>query len=268
MAGEPVTIRASSLGALLDCPARWLAIHRDGRRVPTTQVAVLGRAIHAGTALFDSERLAGGAGSVEAAAQAAVALLEDPGEEVATTDDDGKAEQTKGIAASITERYCKHYAPTVQYAAVEIGVDSLHLTDLDIVLSGTADRVRVADDQLGVSDLKSGKNAVDARGHVSTKGHGFQLGVYTILAEAAIGQRLEAPAQIIGLQTNITPEKQRIAAADVPSVREVLVGDADTPGILPVAARLAHGEMTFGNPRSILCSDKFCPIFNTCFFRR
>lgn len=265
---EPIQVRASSLGSLLDCPARWLAIHREGRRSPTSQKAVLGRAVHAGTALFDSEVVAGQTPSVSAATDCAVHAFENPGEDVAAEEDDGKVEQAKGIAASLTERYCTLYAPTVKYAAVEVGVDSLHLTDLAIVLSGTADRVRLTEDGLGVSDLKTGKQAVDARGAVSTKGHAVQLGVYTLLAEAALNTRMTAEAQIIGLQTNVTPEKQRIAAADVPGVREVLVGDGDQPGVLAVAARLAHGDMTFGNPRSMMCSATYCPIYNQCFWRR
>lgn len=265
---EPVTIRASSLASLLDCPARWIAIHREGKRVPTSQTAVLGRAVHAGTAHFDGERLAGQTPSVSAAADCAVQTFENPGEEVAVEEDDGKVDQAKGIAASLTQRYCTLYAPQVQYAAVEIGVDSLHLTDLAIVLSGTADRVRARDEGLGVTDIKTGKTAVDARGQVATKGHAVQLGVYTLLAEAGMRARMTLDAQIVGLQTNVTPEKQRIAAAEVPGVRDVLLGDADQAGVLSVAARLAHGEMTFGNPRSIMCSGKFCPIYNNCFFRR
>lgn len=264
----PVTIRASSLSALLDCPARWIAIHREGKRTPTSQKAVLGRAVHAGTALFDTERMTGASGSVEAATQCAVEAFENPGEDVAAEEDDGKTEQAKGIAASLTERYCTLYAPTANFAAVEIGVDALHLTDLAIVLSGTADRVRRTDDGLGVSDLKTGKTAVDARGVVATKGHAVQLGVYTLLAEAALNARMTAEAQVIGLQTNVTPDKQRIAAAEVPGVREVLVGNDDQPGVLSVAARLAHGEMTFGNPRSMMCSNVYCPIYNNCFWRK
>lgn len=265
---EPINVRASSVSALLDCPARWIAIHREGRRVPTSQKAVLGRAVHAGTALFDGERLAGSPGSVEAATQCAVEAFENPGEEVAAEEDDGKTEQAKGIAASLTQRYCTLYAPKTTFAAVEIGVDSLHLTDLAIVLSGTADRVRQTDEGLGVVDLKTGKTAVDARGVASTKGHAVQLGVYTLLAEAALNARMTAEAQVIGLQTNVTPDKQRIAAAEVPGVREVLVGNEDQPGVLSVAARLAHGELTFGNPRSMMCSATYCPIYNNCFWRR
>lgn len=265
----PIHIRASSLASLLDCPARWIAIYREGRRVPMAQTALLGRAVHAGTAHFDSERLHGQTPSVEAASQCAAETFENPGEDVAAEDDDGKAEQAKGVAASLTSRYCTLYAPTARYAAVEVGVDALELTDLAIVLSGTADRVRtVADDGMGVVDLKTGKTAVDARGAVSTKGHAVQLGVYTLLAEAAMNARMTAEAQIVGLQTNVTPEKQRIAAAEVVGVKDVLLGDGEQPGVLAVAARLAHGELVFGNPRSMMCSAKFCPNYNNCFFRR
>lgn len=263
---EPVTIRASSIGALMDCPARWLAIHREGRRVPTTHQAKLGHAVHAGTAVFDRERVAGQTPSLTAATDAAVETVLRPTEDVAW--DDNKPEDVADVAASLTSRYCTLFAPTVEYAAVEVEPDALHLTDLGIVLTGTTDRVCRAAGGLGVADLKTGKTAVKADGSVETKGHAGQLGVYEILAEAGIGQPMAAPAQIIGLQTNLTPEKQRIAAVEVAGCKEVLLGDELQTGLLPVAARLAHGEMTFGNPRSIMCSPKFCPRYSNCFWRR
>lgn len=267
-APAPIVVRASSLSALLDCPARWTAIHREGRRVPTSQKAVLGRAVHAGTAVFDAERVNGQTPSVMAAMDAAEHAFRNPGEDVAADEDDGASAKLCDVAVSLTSRYCTLYAPQVTYAAVEVGVDALHLTDLAIVLSGTADRVRWTDDGLGVTDIKTGKTAVDARGAVNTKGHAVQLGVYTLLAEASLNARMTAEAQIVGLQTNLTPDKQRIAAAEVPGVREVLVGDAEQPGVLAVAARLAHGEIAFGNPRSMMCSAVYCPAYATCFWRR
>jgi RecB family exonuclease len=263
---EPVRIRASSLGSLMDCPARWLAVHREGRRVPSSSQAQLGRAVHAGTAHFDTERVAGQTPSITAAMDAAVQTAMTPNEDVDWQEE--TPARAADVAKSLTERYCRDFAPSVEYAAVEIGVDELHLTDLNIVLAGTADRVRKTDAGLGISDLKTGKTIVDARGHVSTKGHGAQLGVYQLLAEAGMQQAMTAPAQIIGLQTNLTPDKQRIAAAEIEGVRDVLVGDADQPGLLHVAARLAHGELTFGNPKSMMCSARYCPNFNQCFWRK
>lgn len=263
---DPVRIRASSLGALMDCPARWLSIHREGRRVPSTSQATLGRAVHAGTAVFDTDRVAGQVPSISAAMDAAVDAAMKPNEDVDWADE--TPQRAADVAKSLTEKYCRDFAPKIEYAAVEIGVDSLVLTDLDIELTGTADRVRKTDIGLGISDLKTGKTIVNAQGFVNSKGHGAQLGVYQLLAEAGLGQQMAAPAQIIGLQTNLTPDKQRIATQEIEGVRDVLVGDADQPGLLYVAARLAHGEMTFGNPKSMLCSPKYCPNFQTCFWRK
>jgi hypothetical protein len=54
-----VTVRASSLAELFDCPARWEAKHLLRMRMPSSGAARLGTAIHAGTALFDQARLDG-----------------------------------------------------------------------------------------------------------------------------------------------------------------------------------------------------------------
>ena len=87
------------------------------------------------------------------------------------------------------------------------------------------DRVRVKDDgSEGVCDIKSGTNAVSADGTVATKGHHLQTGIYRILAEAALDRVLDAPDEIIGLQTN---GKARVGCAEIRDSRTPLVGDAD-----------------------------------------
>jgi hypothetical protein len=262
----PVTIRASSFGALFDCPARWTAIHREGRRTPSRANAAIGQAVHKGTALFDTEVLHGQAPSVEAAKDAAVQTIEHPREEIDWDED--KPAQAKDIAASLTERYCTIFAPTVEYAAVEIGVDSLRIDDLAIILTGTTDRVRKTADGLGIADLKTGKQAVGTDGRAKTHGHAGQLGVYELVAEAGMGVRMDLPAQVVGLQTNVTPEKQRIGTGEVHGAKEVLIGTEDHVGLLHTAAQLAHGDIVFGNPKSMMCSERYCPAFTTCFFRR
>ena len=45
-----ITIRASSLGRLFDCPASWSATHIDGKRTPSNGKAMLGKAVHASAA--------------------------------------------------------------------------------------------------------------------------------------------------------------------------------------------------------------------------
>ena len=266
MKREPVIIRASSFGSLFDCPARWQAIYREGRRMPTSGNATLGRAVHKGTALFDGEKLAGQVPSLSAATDAAHEAVRNPGEEVDWNGEE--PERFASIAESLTGRYCTLFAPTTDYAGVEVGVESLELTDLAIILSGTADRVRRTEAGLGIADLKTGKTAVTTEGKAKTQGHAAQVGVYELVAEAGMGVRMDAPAQIIGLQTNVTPDKQRIGTGEIHGAKEVLIGTDDQVGLLNTAAKLAHGDIVFGNPKSMMCHERYCPAFKTCFFRR
>ena len=264
---ESIKVRASSVSAWLDCPYRASAIYLEGMRTPTSLAATLGKAIHKGTALFDTERLDGSSGSVGAAMDAAAEAMDKPDEEVALEPED-KPAQSLDVAVSLTQKYCEDFAPGIEYAAVELTVDALELTDLGITLTGTTDRVRRSHDQLGIADLKSGKSAVSADGRCKTAGHAVQLGVYELIAEVGMGVKMHAPAAIIGLQTNLTPDKQRIALGEVWRPSETLTGDETHPGILPTLAKFVKGEVMYGNPKSYLCSGKFCPRYSTCFFRR
>lgn len=264
---NPVTIRASSFGSLFDCPARWIAIHLEGRRTPQNGKAALGTAIHAGTAVYDCDRVAHQIPSLSAAEDAAIEAVRKPREDV-VWDEDG-ADKAEKIARSLVGRYCTIESPRHEFVAVEASVESLRITDLNIVLTGQVDRVQETESGYGVADIKSGKTAVGTDGRAKTQGHGAQLGVYELVAEAATGLRIDAPAQIIGLQTNVTPEKQRIGIGEITGAREVLLGDDQTPGLLVVASKIVHGEMpAWGNPKSMMCHATYCPNFNTCFWRR
>lgn len=264
---DPVTIRASSFGALFDCPARWTAIHMEGRRMPQSGNAALGTAIHAGTAVFDTDRVKGVAPSLSAAEEAAVESVHRPREE--TVWDEESRDKAESVARSLTNRYCTLESEKHEFVAVEASVEALHITDLGIVLTGHVDRVRRVDGSHGVTDLKSGKTAVGTDGRARTHGHAAQLGVYELVAQAATGLPIDAPAQIIGLQTNLTPDKQRIGSGEIENAREPLLGDEDHTGLLHIASRIVHGQTeAWGNPRSMMCSPKYCPIYNTCFYRR
>lgn len=265
---QPVTIRASSFGSLFDCPARWIAIHLEGKRTPSTSISALGTGVHVGTAIYDESRLPDRSPvSLDDAKQAAFESVTKPREDVDW--EDQQQSKVADVAVSLTERYCTLFAPTVEYAAVEISVDSLLLTDLDIVLTGHTDRVRRTDEGFGICDLKTGKTAVGSDGTAKTQGHAAQLGVYEIVAETALGVRMNAPAQIIGLQSNLTPDKQRIGTGEIEGAREVLIGNDEHTGLLTVAAQLVHGEIApWGNPKSMMCHKRYCPNFQTCFWRR
>ncbi|MGE0745259.1 MAG: RecB family exonuclease [Rhodospirillales bacterium] len=262
-----MTIRASSFGSLFDCPARWVAVHMEGRRTPQAGTAALGTAIHNGTAVFDKDRVAGIAPSLEAAEDAAVESINRPREET-IWDDEGR-DKAEAVARSLTQRYCTLESLRHEFVAVEASVEALHITDLAIVLTGHVDRVRRVDDQHGISDIKSGKQAVGTDGRARTHGHAAQLGVYELVAQAATGLVIDAPAQIIGLQTNLTPEKQRIGTGEITNAREPLLGDESHSGLLHMASRIVHGETeAWGNPKSMMCHERYCPNFKTCFYRR
>lgn len=263
---QPITIRASSFGSLFDCPARWIAIHLEGRRVPQTGIAALGTALHAGTAAYDSERVAGHVPSLSAAEEAAVESVRVPRED---TDWEGEQAKAESVARSLTRKYCIEESPKHDYVAVEASVESLLIEDLGIILCGTTDRVERIVDDFGIRDVKSGKQAVGTDGKAKTQGHAAQMGVYELVAEAALQVPMRAPAQIIGLQTNQTPEKQRIGTGEIVGAKEVLLGDDDNTGLLVTAAKLVHGEIPpWGNPKSMMCHNRYCPSFNTCFWRR
>jgi len=263
---QMITIRASSLSELFDCPARWEAKHIRKLRLPRSAAAQLGTAIHAGTSLYDQSRLDGNPLTPDEAAGAVVDAVYRPEEDVDWGDDSPREAEAIGIA--LHKRYCEEIAPHMEYVAVEALCERLEITDLGIVLTGTTDRIFKNDDGFGIADIKTGKTAVAADGTVKTSGHAAQLGVYELLAGTAIGCSMDAPAQIIGLQVAKTPRGQRTGRAAVHNARDLLVGDDDAPGLLQIAAEMLHAGMFYGNARSQLCNPKFCPAHQSCRWRK
>jgi len=262
-----VTVRASALSTLFDCPARFEARHIRGMKMPRTGKAQLGTAVHASTAAYDSSVLEGRGITIDEAAAAAVDAIHKPGEEVAW-EDDLPASDAESIALALHRKYCAEVAPKQDYAAVEVACERLEIADLGLALTGTTDRVRRTESGYGISDLKTGKQAVRVDGSVDTARHAMQLGVYELLAENASGVPITEPAQIVGMQTGKTDKAQRVGTAEVHTARELLVGTPDQPGVLEYAAKLIHSGAFYGNPSSPLCNPKYCPAYNTCHFRR
>lgn len=263
---NPVIIRASSLGRLFDCPASWAATHIEGKRVPSNGKAMLGKAVHASTAVFDQSNIDGAGITIDEAAAAAVDTIRKPDEDVVWDDD--TPQDAEKIALSLHVKYCQLIAPKQNYTAVEIQCDHLEISDLGLILTGTTDRIRDTDGGLAICDLKTGKAAVGSDGNVKTAGHAYQMGVYELLAEHAGGVAISAPAQIIGMNTAKTPASQRVGTGEIAGARDVLLGDGESPGILELASKLVHSGSFYGNPKSMMCHEKYCPAFPTCKFRK
>ena len=234
---EPILIRASSLAGLFECPARWEAQNIRGLRTPSSGSARLGTAVHTSTALFDTSRMNGTGITPDEAAGAAVDAIHKPDEEVVW--DDLQPTEAERIALSLHRLYCS-----------------------------TVDRVRRTEGGYGIADIKTRKSAVGADGTCKTQGHAAQLAVYELLAEHSTDICIEAPAQIIGLQVAKTERGQRVATGTISGGRDLLIGDEEFPGLLEMAATLIHSGNFYGNPRSNGCGEKYCPIFNTCKWRR
>lgn len=262
-----VVVRASALPDFFDCPARAEAKHILGKRMPSSGKALLGKAIHKSTAVYDESKLTGAGLSIKESAAAAIDVIYKPDEDV-LLDDDLSEKDMERIALNLHGRYCLEIAPTQEYHAVEVKCERVDITDIGLALTGTTDRVRKLNGGFGITDLKSGKTAVRADGRVETKGAAYQLGVYEILAEQALGLAINQKAQIVGLQTGKTPAGQRVGTGEMDHPREVLIGEAGVPGILESLAHMIHAGNFPGNPRSMLCGEKYCPIYATCKYRR
>lgn len=263
---DAISIRASSLTELFDCPARWSAKHIDGLRLPRSAAAQLGTAIHASTGIFDASRLPGGNPlTADEAAGALVDAIQKPEEDVEWNETTPRDAEKIGLV--LHARYCAEIAPRQTYRGVEVTCEKLVIPDLGIVLTGTTDRVRETPEGLGIADLKTGGRAVGADGRAVTQGHGLQLGVYELLAEHAMGMTISAPAQVVGMNTGKTPAAQRVGTGEVPSARAALIGSDGQPGMLEHAAKIIHSGLFYGNPKSVLCSAKYCPAHPTCPFK-
>lgn len=256
------TVRASSWPSLFDCAHKWYWQNIVGLRSPSGGAAALGSAVHHGTAVFDQARLDGTTTSVGDAIDASREALVNPKDEVLWDESLTRAE-ADGFAVKLTSRYCQDIAPTRTYAAVELACTALDIATAHGVVrvTGTTDRVRqLVDGRKGISDLKTGGRATEKTEsggrRAVTKGHHIQLGIYTLMAEQATGERMDAPAEIVGLQTT---KDTPCAVGEIEDVKTPLLGDGNFPGLIEIAAGMLKSGVFPPNPKSVLCSNKFCP---------
>lgn len=259
-----IQIRASSLSELFDCPARWKAKYIYGLTLPRTPAAILGTAVHAGTAAFDKSILEKNPITPDDATEEVVNTLHHPEEDVDWGED--SPQRLEPIAIKLHTDYCENIAPKQRYVAVEAKCKELQLTDLNISLSGTTDRI-CKNKGYGIVDLKTGKNVIDSNGVVKTQGHIAQIGVYELLAEYSFGEKITEPASIIAMKTAKNTHGPSIKIGYISDAKKLLIGDETTKGLLEYAAHYINTDTFHGNPRSMLCHKKYCPIYDTCKWR-
>lgn len=264
---KTISIRASSLADLFDCPARWEAKNILNMTKPTGGRSRLGTAIHEAVTQWDYLKMIGGDPFIDDCLDVVNEQIWQPNEEVDWSDiDQNDAEK---IAHSLMQKYIEVIAPTQKFVGIEVRCEPIVLTDLGIELTGTIDRIYEDENgDLGIGDIKTGKSSCDANGVVKTSGHATQMGVYTILASQALQEPVIAPARIYGLTTGKTDAGQHIGIGEIESPATVLLGTEESTGLLHHAAQILKHGIFYGNPKSVLCSEKFCPKFSTCNFRK
>lgn len=264
---EMISIRASSLSDLCDCPARWEAKFINGMRLPGSSAAWLGTSIHAGTAAYDQSTIDGNQISIDDAAGVVVDTLYHPREDINW--EDTSPEKLEGTATGLLGLYCNQIAPIQKYVAIEATCEALEIEDLGIKLTGTTDRIRETETgEYGIADIKTGGSVVATDGTVKTGSHAAQIAVYELLAENSSGLPMTAEAQIIGLQTAKTARGQRAGIGIIQNAKEILLGSEEQAGLLEIVSKILHTGLFYGNPRSSLCSPKYCPNYTTCRFKR
>ncbi|MDR5813357.1 PD-(D/E)XK nuclease family protein [Caballeronia sp. LZ033] len=261
-----LSIRASSFGKFFDCAYSWEGEHLLGKRKPAGLRALLGTGVHAGTAAFDSARLANADISPDDAAGVFVDSLHHPEYDVDFSNDELKLAEAERIGLVLTSRYCTEIAPQFQYVAVEMRLEPLVIDcggGTNITLTGTMDRARVAesDDGTIIPDVKTGTRVV-TNGVANIKSRSAQTGTYQLMYEHTARERT-AGAQIIGLGTT---SKTPIAVSAVFDARRVLVGTDEAPGLIQLAADMFRAGLFPPNPQSYLCSKQYCSRWDSCIY--
>jgi hypothetical protein len=270
------TIRASSFSDLFDCAARWAAKYLEHNEstnpAPSSGRAHLGTSIHAGTAVFDNQRLGLakkdiGHASQDDASEAFMQALQNPETDVKWLPDLSK-KQAADIGILLVNRYCADISPLYSFEVVEQKCEPLQIEvdGVTITITGTNDRIQQQLELRGICDLKSGARIM-RDGKVNVSPHVAQLGTYelqSIMGEKDTGKKFSLPAEIIALPTSgdMIPE-----VGIVRNPAHVLTGKANFPGVLKAAAGILKAGVFPGNPRSSLCSRNWCPKFDKCEWR-
>lgn len=260
-----VTVRASSWGKLFDCAYAWEGVHLLKIRSPSSPRALLGTAIHAGTAAFDSARVLGEPISAYDASELVVDTLRRPREEVNWRGSDITIDQAESVALKLHTKYCNHWSPRFDFKAVELTTKPLVIDaggGQFIELTGTLDRARFAavGNGAGIKDVKTGARAV-SDGKAKTRGHTAQIGTYELLYEHTTGEPITEDAEIIGMQTT---GKLEIATGTIINAKQIMLGTDEYKGLIEIGAAMFRTGLFPPNPQSFLCSAKYCPRWKTC----
>lgn len=262
---DTIKVRASSWGQLFNCAYAWEGVHLLGMRSPSSPRALLGTAVHAGTAVFDTARVMGQPISPFDAAEALVDTLRHPREDISWRGSDISQNDAERIALALHTDYCTRWSPRYEFKAVELTTTPLVIDcggETFVELTGTLDRSRVIAstglDRIG--DVKTGRNAV-ADGVAKTAPHRAQVGTYRLLYEHTTGRETDDVSEIIGLKTAGKPE---IATGTMTGAKELMTGTDEFVGLIEIGAQMFRTGLFPPNPQAFTCSARYCARWSKC----
>ena len=274
---KTVRIRASSFWDWCDCALRAASRNPDIGGVvdtPVTTPGWLGTSVHRAAAVYDrASHIEENPISVGDAVDSFLDTFRNPDEEVNWGED--KPKKVEPVGVRLVKSYAEIISPQFEYEAVEATLEQFsieftaeelsHPTEgVTLVITGTEDRRTVDADGTAVLDIKTGVQAVGPDGVAKVAGFEGQLGLYTLMDEATTGEVNEGVPKIAGLQTS---SAGRVGVGVVPNAKEVLIGNDQFNGQLFHLAKIIAHEIFMGNTRSMMCHEKYCPVYHKCPYR-
>lgn len=254
-----IRITGSQLETLLTCPRRWFLSRRVGAEAGRQSRASVGDVVH----LLAERAVTDGLDAAALKEQLAQVWDRIPFEAEWLS-----VSERAEIEAAV-ERFANwNDASQEQVLAVEAPFSvRLEVSGRTVELTGTVDRLQLADGRLRVLDLKTGRKLLRARDVVDHP----QLGVYQLAAslgafeEYAPGVRCVAPPALLMLRHG----DQWPELVEQPSIDEKPLLDDEDPGDHPtwVHARLAQAVETIVSerfPATECQACAYCPFADSC----
>lgn len=264
------TVHASSVGDWADCGLRWYYRNIVGLKLPLSPAAHLGLSIHHSTAVYDQARMEQRVVRLDEVFDDFMHSFHNPTEEVDWSYADEETQKAQEIGLTLTQKYCTSVSPKFQFRSIELEITPLEVETEHgtLSLAGRLDRTRVLKGSGGtkgiaIADIKTGRMAANKDGMAQVKGHKAQLGTYELLAEHSLGEKIAGPAVVIGLQTT---GAANVGLGTIGNAKEALLGSGAEKGFIELMARDLKEGTFKANPRSTLCSPKYCPGYSRCKF--
>jgi hypothetical protein len=239
-------------------------------RRPSGIRALLGTAVHAGTAAFDQAKLDRKPITAMEAADYLLDALHKPTDEVDYKQDRSiNMKQAEQIGLTLLTKYCHEISPRYEFKAIEMKMQPMDIDcgdGLIIRLKGTMDRARIAYANEGhgalIPDVKTGARLFTEDNEVILKARSAQLGAYQLMYEDNTGEHTVG-SEIIALETTASA---RVGVSKTFDAKRAMTGTPTQKGLIEYAAGIFKTGDFLPNPQSALCSEKFCSRYSTCLF--